>query len=219
MRFDRPIYLTLVTGLLLAAPLAGAQDKAKKLYCWNEGGRKICGDALPASAVNNARTEINAKSGLAARRIERAMTDAERLAAKQAERGAEIEQARARRDVAMVESYGTEADLRRAFNARITLLDETVKASALGISGMRQSLVSLLRQAGDAELSGKPVPKPLSNNIRTQHVQLVRQQTLLQRQRAERATIDVELDAALKRYRELKSPSSQVATMGNPDNG
>lgn len=205
----RPLAIrsALVVGLLLAVPLAGAQDKAKKLYCWNEGGRKVCGDALPASAVDGARTEINAKSGLAARRVERAMTDAERMAAKQAEASAAVEQGRARRDMAMVESYATEADLRRAFNARITLLDETVKASTLGITGMRQSLVSLLRLAGDAELAGKPVPKPLSNNILTQHAQLIRQQTLLARQQAERATVDVELDAALKRYRELKAPA------------
>lgn len=214
MRLDRTLSWTLATGLLLALPVAGAQDKAKKLYCWNEGGRKICGDALPPSAVNSARTEISSevKSGLATRRVDRALSDAERAALVQAGKAAEVEQARLRRDEAMVESYGTEADLRRAFNARITLLDETVKASTLGVAGMRQSLVSLLRQAGDAELAGKPVPKPLAESIRTQHAQLVRQQSLLQRQRTERAAVDVELDGALKRYRELKTPA---VAMGN----
>ena len=42
---------------------AGKEPKEKKkLYCWNEGGRKVCGDALPANAVDSARTEISAKS-------------------------------------------------------------------------------------------------------------------------------------------------------------
>ena len=36
-----------------AASLADAQQKKpdKKLYCWDEGGHKVCGDALPASAA------------------------------------------------------------------------------------------------------------------------------------------------------------------------
>ncbi|MGH8082333.1 MAG: hypothetical protein ACREP7_17285, partial [Lysobacter sp.] len=56
----------------LASPVALAQDKpAKKLYCWNEGGRKVCGDALPAHAVDSARTEISAKSGLATAEVGR----------------------------------------------------------------------------------------------------------------------------------------------------
>ena len=48
---------TLIAGavvLALAAPLASAQDASKKkLYCWDEGGRKVCGDALPAHAVDS----------------------------------------------------------------------------------------------------------------------------------------------------------------------
>ena len=223
MRQHRSICWTLATGLLLALPVAGAQDTAKKLYCWNEGGRKVCGDALPATAVNSARTEINAKSGLASRQVGRAMSEAERLAARDAEDRAQqqdsVEQGLMRRDQAMVESYGTEADLRRAFNARIVLLDETVKASILGVTGMRQSLVSLLRQAGDAELAGKPVPKPLTESIRTQHAQLIRQQDLLQRQQADRAAVNVELNAALARYRELKTARPAIGMLSGSSSG
>ena len=53
------LYAPLALGLaaVLLAPAATAQqagkDKAKKLYCWNEGGRKVCGDALPATAVDS----------------------------------------------------------------------------------------------------------------------------------------------------------------------
>lgn len=206
----------LALALLLALP-AAAQDKApaKKLYCWNEGGRKVCGDALPATAVNGARTEINARSGLPARRVDRALTPAEAAAAqaarKQAEQDAMDAAAAARRDQAMAESYATEADLRRAFNARIVLLDETIKASSLGVDGLRQSLLNLLRRAGDAELAGKPVPKPLASNIASQHAQLNKLRTLLVRQRADRAQVDTELAAALARWREMKSATPSGA--------
>lgn len=202
----------LATGLLMAlaaAPVA-AQQAGKKLYCWNENGRKVCGDALPASAADAARTEISAKSGLKTGQVARALTEAERAtAAREAEAarlGALAEEARQRREHAMVESYTTEEELMRAFEHRITLLDETVKASSLGVTGLRQSLVSLLQRAGEAELAGKPVPAPLAASIQTQHQQLLRQQAALVRQRGERAAMDAELAAALKRYRELKVP-------------
>lgn len=204
----------LATGLLMAlavAPGLAQQAGGKKLYCWTENGRKVCGDALPASAADAARTEISAKSGLRTGQVARALTDAERTAAAQqaeaARQAAIVEEDRLRREHAMVESYATEEELMRAFEHRITLLDETVKASSLGVTGLRQSLVSLLQRARDAELASKPVPAPLVASIQTQHQQLLRQQALLSRQRQERAAIDAELASALKRYRELKTPA------------
>lgn len=208
-------FTALATGLLMAlamAPGMAQQAGGKKLYCWTEGGRKVCGDALPASAADAARTEISAQSGLKTGQVARALTDAERTAAAQqaeADRQAAIaEEDRLRREHAMVESYATEEELMRAFEHRITLLDETVKASSLGVTGLRQSLVSLLQRARDAELASKPVPAPLAASIQTQHQQLLRQQALLSRQRQERAAIDAELASALKRYRELKTPAT-----------
>lgn len=203
----------LATGLLMAlaaVPVAAQQAGGKKLYCWNENGRKVCGDALPASAADAARTEISAKSGLKTGQVARALTEAERATAAQEAEAARLaalaEEARQRREQAMVESYTTEEELMRAFEHRINLLDETVKASSLGVTGLRQSLVSLLQRAGEAELAGKPVPAPLAASIQAQHQQLLRQQAALVRQRGDRAAIDAELSAALKRYRELKVP-------------
>ncbi|MFD1299140.1 MULTISPECIES: hypothetical protein [Lysobacter] len=205
---------TLIAGAIvfaLAAPLALAQDgkPSKKLYCWNEGGRKVCGDALPAHAVDSARTEISAKSGMATARVDRALTAEERVAAQQAERAARsaamAEEARKRRDHAMAESYATEQDLRNSFQERIVLLDETVKASQLGIEGRRQTLLSLLRKAGEAELSSKPVGKVLADNIRNQHDELLHQQATLKQQQLERSTADQDLASALERYNTIKA--------------
>ena len=187
---------------------ATAEKGEKKIYCWNEGGRKVCGDALPASATDSARTEINARSGLTTRRLDRAMTDAERsaadLAADAAREQAEAEARQARRDLAMVESYETEADLRRAYGDRTSLLDETLKASRLGLSNLHHSLLSLLRQAGDQELAGTPVPKKLSNSINAQHSELLRQRQILGAQELDRAELEKELQDSVRRYRDMK---------------
>lgn len=210
-----PLALALMAAIVAAPSSAqdAAKDKSKKkLYCWNEGGRKVCGDALPANAVDSARTEISAKSGLPTGQVGRALTAEERLAAAaQAEidRQNQFKQAAQRmREHAMAESYATEADLRRAFNDRIALLDDSIKASQLSIGGLRQSLITLLRQAGEAELTGKPVPANLTGTIQTQHAELMRQQAMLGVHRQNRSEIDVELEHALQTYRDLKTPKA-----------
>lgn len=202
----------IVCALLAAAPLAAQAQAApaKKVYCWNEDGRKICGDALPADAVDNARVEISAKTGHALRTVGRALTDEERAAAaaaeQQAAREASAQAAAKRRDLAMVESYATEDDLRRAYSERITLVDESLKTSRLGIVNLRHSLLSLLRQAADLELQAQPVRPALGDNILRQHGDLLRQQAILQQQLEDRASLGNDLEQALTRYRALKNP-------------
>ncbi|TYT26674.1 hypothetical protein FZO89_10610 [Luteimonas viscosa] len=205
-------------GLLAATALcalfatASAQDEAeKKLYCWNEGGRKVCGDALPANAVDAARTELSARSGRPLARMGEQLTPEERAAADEAERQAAIaanaEAARQRRERAMAESYETEEDLRAAFGDRIVLVDEGLKTSRLGVANLRQSLVSLLRQANDLELRGEPVHKALADNIQSQHRDLLRQQAIMRQQLEERASLDADLEYAVERYHALKAPT------------
>jgi hypothetical protein len=219
------IHLLAGTMLLALAPLATAQQAAapaKKLYCWSENGRKVCGDALPSTAVDSARTEISARSGLATGRIDRSLSPEERAAAaakSEAEQQAALaEAARLRRELAMVDSYATEGDLRRAYEHRISLSEGTVEASRMGIDGLRQSLLTLLKRAGEAELAGKPVAPPLAANIHAQHDLLVRQQAMLVQQQHEAGLFEGEFANALARYRALKSPA-KAAVAGPASDG
>ena len=200
------IMLALGAGLVSTVH---AQSTQKKVYCWNENGRKICSDALPAAAANAARTEISTKSGLATGQVARALTESERadaaVSAVVARRQAETEAMQSRRDLAMIESYSAEADLRRAYGERTTLVDETIKASQLGLSNLRLSLMALLRQAGDWELDKKPVPKQLAEAIMQQHNDLLRQQQILAEQEIDREALGEELEDAVARYHKLKT--------------
>jgi len=202
------IALTAFALLGFAAAAHAADTPQKKLYCWNEGGRKVCGDALPASAVDAARTEINSRSGMATAAMGRALTAEERsAAAAQAKSDADAAEASAaeqRRLMAMVETFQTEDDLRRAFGARVSLNRDAMKTARMGIDGLRQSLVALLRRAGEVELNGKPVPKKLAGDIRGQHGQLLAQQAALATLQRESVTIQAQLQEAVTRYRELK---------------
>ena len=203
--------------MLATAPAALAQKGAtpqKKLYCWNDNGKKVCGDALPPEQAARARKEFSARSGRTLSEVDRALTAEERVAAaaaaSQAQLAADAQAARVRRDLAMVESYATEADLQRAFNERIVLVEESIKTSMLGQTNLRNGLIALLGQAANLELGGKPVPKPLHENIVKQHADLNRQSQILRDQRADRATLDGDLASALQRYRDLKSPPGQA---------
>ena len=198
--------------LCATATTADAQNKGKKLYCWNDAnGNRTCGDTLPPGATDLARTEINAASGAQTREVARALTVEERAAAtsaaEQAQADARAEAERLRRDMAMVESYATEADLRRAYGERTSLLDDALKASALGESNLRRSLVVLLDQANNLQLAGRPVPETLLANLRSQHAELMKQQRIIAEQRIDRASLDAELADALARYNALKNPS------------
>lgn len=206
-----------VLGVALSAP---AQDTGgKKLYCWDENGHKVCGDALPAAAAAAARTEISAKSGRKLDTVERALTPEERAAAtaaaQQAQQTADQQARQQRRDLAMVDSYATEADLRRAYGDRAELLDESIKASVLGLQNLHQSLLSLLSHAADDELSGQTVAKPRRDAIRNQHAELMKQDRILAEQRIDRAALEAELNDSLERYRALKhADAASVAVPG-----
>ena len=219
----RILLAALMCALVAPAAAQGKKSSGKKLYCWEENGRKVCGDALPADAAGAARTVFNAKTGTRTGEVARALTDEERaaaaVAAAEAARTAAEQAAIDRRDQAMAQSYNTEADLRDAFQERIDLLDETVKASRLGVASLRQSLLALLRRAGEQELDGKPVAAPAAANITSQHAELRRRERILAQQLVERAELDQELERVLERYRELKRPPTAAALATTPDNG
>ena len=210
---------TLLLGAALSAQLA-AQDKgnSKKLYCWDDHGHKVCGDALPASAAGAGRTEISAKSGRTLDTVARAQTDEERAAAEQqaqqAQQAADLQMQQQRRDLAMVESYTTEDDLRRAYRDRTDLLDASIKTSKLSIDNLHQSLLSLLAHAADDELSNKPVAPPQLAGMQNAHAELLKQQRILAQQQADRTALDTELANAVQRYRALKS--AQAGTTETP---
>jgi len=204
--------------LVLTAGSAGAQGK--KLYCWKQNGHTTCGDTLPPGAVDLAHSEISEKSGMTTGTVDRSLTAEERAvaatAADQAQAAAVAEAEQQRRDLAMVESYDSEADLRRAYGERITLVELSIKSSQLTEQNLRTSLISLLEQASENELAGKPVVPAVLANLRDEHQQLQSQLRILAQQQADRASLDGELADAVERYRKLKQPPAAAVPATPP---
>src|SRR5690606_36141293 len=67
---------------------------------------------------------------------------------------------------------------------------------------------TLLGQANNLELAGKPVSKSLLSKLQAQHADLLKQQRIIAEQRVERASLDGELADAVERYRAFKNPDA-----------
>lgn len=200
-------------SLLLVMPqtlLAQSRGKAadKKLYCWNEGKERICSDALPADAVNHARDEFSANSGLRNAQVQRALSDEERAAASTAAAQAQLdqmaEQTRQRTEQAMLTTYGDENALRRVFAERQEVLDNNLKTAQYNVASLRESLVALLAAAGDRELAGAKVADKQVQAISQRHAQLQSQRRLLASFEQQQQALKVEIESSLQRYRQLK---------------
>lgn len=209
--------LWLAAPLALLSSVAAAQDKgpAKKLYCWDENGQRVCSDALPAEAVGRAREEINAKSGLRTAEVGRALSEEEQAQAEaeriQAQLDLAAQETRRRTEQAMLLSYRSEEELRRVFNERIAIVDNNIRTARYNVVSLREGLVSLLQTAGDRELAGKPIAAAATASIRGRHADLVRQRQLQASFERHRVELDAEIAQILQRYREMKGPAPAAA--------
>ncbi|XHH29389.1 hypothetical protein WIW49_00065 [Xanthomonas euroxanthea] len=208
-----------VAAAVAAAP-AIAQDKpaAKTLYCWNQNGARVCSDTLPPEAVNQARDEFNARSGLRSAEVQRAMSSDERAAAAASEqqRQADLaaEQMRQRTDQAMLMSYQSEDDLRRVFNERIAIVDNNIHTARFNVTSLREGLASMLRSAGDRELAGQAVADKLAADIQQRHRELLAQLRLQTSFEQQQVALDGEIADILQRYRAMKEPPAATAPAG-----
>jgi hypothetical protein len=219
------IVLVLLAAGLASSPAAAlgqvkgkADSSNKKLYCWTENGQRKCADSLPPEAMAAAREEINVSSGLRTGEVQRALTDAERAAQAEEEAKRKTEalaaETRRRTDQAMLTSFQTEDELRRVFAERVNLVDNSINTARYNVNSLREGLVTLLRSAGERELSGKPVPDKLATDIRVRHTQLLYHTALQASFERQRAELDLEIEQIMTRYRELKAndaPGARVA--------
>lgn len=207
----RPVLLvTALPCLLMLASSAHAQPSSqKKLYCWDQNGQRVCADSLPPEAVSAARQELNANSGMRTREVDRALTPEERAAQADEEARERTEAAavetRRRTDQAMLVTFQNEDELRRVFDERITLVDNSIQTARYNVTSLREGLVTLLQTAAQTELAQRPVPDTLAGDIRQRHAHLLYNQRLQLNFERQRSALDTEIEETMQRYRTLKA--------------
>jgi hypothetical protein len=188
---------------------AQTKDDGPKLYRWVDKQGKVHYDqALPPEAVNEARQEFNTKTGAATGALDRALTPEERaqqaLAEKTAAEATAVASEQKRQEEIMMASYETEAELRRAYGERVTLLEMTIESTDISIRSLRDNLTTMLAQASDTELDNRRVLDDRAKTIRELHAEQRKQEALQINRRSDLTTLNAEFARMLARYRELR---------------
>ena len=166
-------------------PVGKAGTGPKKVYCWEEQGRKVCGDALPATQADQARTEINAKTGMTRRQVERAQTPEERAAAALlAQQQAELirqQQDHQNHINNLLGNFANEEELAGSYNEKIATVENSIRLAQDSIKRLRDSLLSELEFLGNAELANKPLAPKRVENVTALRKQILDQQQAIAR--------------------------------------
>lgn len=216
MTRNLPLLLAAAVALAFAGP-ADAQKKksapppkSKKLYRWVDADGKVqLSDTLPPDQVGVARSEISAGTGRTTGTVARELTPEEKIAQAaelaraqgEAERLAEQK----RNEDAMLASYLTEDDLRRAYGERISLLKQTLESTDVSLLSLRSSLAMQLADASESELANRKVDDKRLGKIRELHNELLRQRQFQANRHLELMALDAEFVRMLERYRLRRS--------------
>ena len=217
---NRTASLLLATAVALAlATPADAQvpaaPKGKKLYRWVDAQGKVqISDTLPPELVGTERREINAGTGRTTGTVERLLTPEEKAAQEaEARRAGEVAARLAeqkRNEDAMLASYLTEDDLKRAYGERISLLKQTLESTDVSLMSLRSSLAMQLADASESELAGRKVDDARLAKIRELHDELIKQRQFQANRHIELMSLDAEFVRMLERYRLRRAEETQA---------
>jgi hypothetical protein len=216
------LLLTAAVALAASGPAdaqkrKGTTPSGKKLYRWVDADGKVqISDTLPPEMVGTERREISAGSGRTTGTVARELTEAEKAElAAEAERTA-VETARLaqqqRDEDAMLASYLTEDDLKRAYGDRIGLLKQTLESTDVSLVSLRAGLAEQLADASEAELQNKPVKEDRLTKIRELHGELIKQRRFQANRHVELLALDAEYVRMLERYRLRRQQEAESAS-------
>ncbi len=207
-------------GVLLVCSTVSSHpvDTKKKLYRYvDKNGNVTYVDALPADATDSARKEFSAASGQNTGAVERALTAEERATAAAdqdaAAKAASLAAQQKLLEESMLVNYQTEADLRRAYDERISLLQQTIESTDISLKNVRSSLAAMLAEASEAELYGRKVDTRRAGMIRELRTEMVKQQGFQGTRMLELATLNSEFDRVLVRFRQLRGAADAPAAL------
>ncbi|MCU0951826.1 MAG: DUF4124 domain-containing protein [Burkholderiaceae bacterium] len=202
----RPTLVAALIGLAVVAPLAQAQ-----LYvCTDARGRTITGDRPPAECADRAVRELRS-DGSVRRVIEPPLTPEQKAArdaeAKRQRDEAEKQRSQMRRDLALLETYASEAEIEetrnRALGSRQQLIDRA-QQRLLDHQKERKKLDS------EAEFYAKrEMPDKLKRSFDSNAALMRSEQRIIDDVKADMERVNGRFDAELKRWRDLVTSGAQ----------
>jgi len=196
---------------------AAGQDNTRNnsafRYKWKDAsGQSFFSDSLTSDAMKAGYDVVNSQ-GVVIKHVDRQLTTDERAAAKkladqQAAAQAAADQQK-RDDAQLLNAYPNEAAFATAKQAELDNVEQAARTTRLNLQGQEKALADLLNRAGDLERGKQPVPPYLSSRITEQRNTVAGLRATLQRQMTAKDAAQVNMDAQLKHYRELKAAAGR----------
>jgi hypothetical protein len=208
-----------LSGIAASLLLALSPVWAAKLYKWtDENGTVHYSDKLPPEAVEKAHQEMNSQ-GVTTKSIKREKTAAEKQEEAVAQAAAEAEKKRVEeleaqqraRDEILLNTFTTERDLLLAREDRITSIDSIINLTVSNNTNLEQQATDTRARIEAAKAAGKEVPENLVKQLENLDGQLSKNRNFIDIKRDERIKLEQQFDRDLKRYRELKGSSAELA--------
>jgi hypothetical protein len=216
----RHIQTTLGILLLCLASTASAE-----LYKWvDKDGVVRYGDRIPPEYAKQQREVLN-KEGDTVKVLEHEKTAEERA---EDARKAELqrqEEEQARRDLILLDMYGSEADLVNARDEQLSHLDGNIRIREISLQSAEKDYAARKQRADQLAQQGKPVPEDMQRQLLQIEKSITSSQQALAKQQAERQALAARFERDILRWRELRAgvlpaPAGSAANQGaNPGVG
>lgn len=199
MSSSRPLRraVALLLGIACAAPAAA------RITCCEVDGKRVCGDPPPAQCLDKAKTVFD--KGVA-KAVEAPLT-AEQKAARDAAAARKAEEEKkaaeqARRDRALLDSYGSEKDIDQAQARAIAEIEKNAAEAQARLDGALKKRQKLEQE--QEFYAKKKLPAQLAAQIKDNQSEIAAQQQALQAKDAQIAETKARFDADKLRLRALQ---------------
>ena len=201
-KISLPVLLAIVLAISTQATLAG------KLYKWvDENGKVHYSDKVPPKHSKHQRDVLNER-GITVEKVEAAKT-AEQL--KEEEKQAKLleeqnrkDEKRAAYDRMLLNSYLSEDNLINTRDAKITAIENIIRATNNTLKHQEQRLMELRKSAANHERGDKSVPESVLTQIKNTQDQIQKTHNYIARKRVEQEETRKKYEKDIQRYRELK---------------
>lgn len=223
----RRALLCLVPALCLAwGGTVVAQSKSsnqKKVYRWvDDKGQVHYGNAVPPEYARTDREVVN-RHGVAVKKIEGDVTEAEVREQAETERRLKEAAARRQRDNVLLQSYLSVAEIEMLRDRRVDILDSQISVQRQYIEELERRLTKLLLQSNNfapknKKPNAKPLPENLAEDIKRTGTDIRTANANLDRTRSGRQKLLDQFAADIQRFKELKgikdapAPAKSAAT-------
>ncbi len=200
--------LLILTAVALATATFAAD--AQQRYRWvDDNGSIRISDRIPPSAADK-RIEVLNSRGMVVRVMEpkreltaeeQAALEAERVAAEEAKAAQE---AQARRDRMLLDTYTSVDDLVRSRDTRVSSLQAQIVVSRDALEAHRAHLVELEENAAGHQSAGRDVPPGLVKKIEETREQFESTKRFVEMREQEQADIRAQFEADIARFQALR---------------